>query len=93
MFSLDYLTSQQNSVAGQSVVDADVSTLSTEKPATTTVSITKKRTSQAELLAGAVKRKRYFSVTDGILGTLHSKECRVPTFNIAIDVAVCWSLE
>jgi len=60
----DYLTSHQSSVAGESALAADVSSSSSsEKSATTKVSATKKRTSQAELLAGAVKRKRYCSGT------------------------------
>jgi len=58
------LTSSQSSVAAESAVSADVST---EKPTSTTAAVTtKKRTSQAELLAGAVKRKRYFTITDTV---------------------------
>jgi len=51
-----FLTSRQNSVAGQTV--ADNASLTAEKSASAKASTTKKRNSQAELLAGAVKRKR-----------------------------------
>jgi len=52
------LTSHQSSVANQSAAVAEVTSLSSEKTTAAKVSTTKKRTSQAELLAGAVKRKK-----------------------------------
>jgi len=72
------LTSHQNSISGTA---ANVSSETREKPGSTKVSATKKRPSQAELLAGAVKRKRYFTLVVIVKSYFLRNMCRCLHFN------------
>lgn len=79
-----------NSVSGESAATANISETG-EKLASTKVSTTKKRPSQAELLAGAVKRKRSDGDSSGDQPTEssepHGSDAVVPATSVSSNAA------